>query len=183
MKGKRIIALLAVVGLAATAIVATVTVQAGHDRSEACYDPAGTWIWTFDHAVAIIFNITPCDPARNKLTIAGDILSDRSWLYDYFGVGPVFRYTTSWGTMVRTARNTYETTLVHYGVDAAFNIVYWDVSSGTVVQTGPDTFEYSGTSSFYTGDQDPLSGEPPGIGCFPETLVARRVPILPPCQP
>ncbi len=181
MKAKRIIALVAVVGLAAAALAATFSASGPNCRPGPVYDLSGTWVATVGDpvAVAIIFNITPCDPARNKLTVVGDLLTDNSWLYEYFGVGPVAAVTKSYGTMVKTGRNTYQITMVCYYVDADFNFLCWDVPVGTIVQTGPDTFEYSGTSAFYMPDQDPFGDEPPAIGCWPETVVCRRVPILP----
>jgi hypothetical protein len=179
MTRKRVVLVVCVALLGAGVLLTALSVHAWHGPWRV-YDPAGTWINKRDGGGAVIVNITPCDPAGHKCTLMADVLQDRSWLYDYYGIGPVAAETKFLGYIVKTGRNTYLSTDVAYGVDADFNILYWVVCAGTVVQTGPDTIELSERAGFYTPDQDPFGDEPPAIGSWPETSTYRRVPIVAP---
>lgn len=182
MTKKRSIAFLALAGAAALLLASpwrTATPglkpRKGAGSVPAVFDPSGTWMGTNNYEARFVVSVTPWSPARKRVTIVADGISDMSWL------GAVAE-TKQHGWGVKTARNTYEQTMVALGVDEAFNVVYILRARFTTVLTDPDTGEYAGTAGYYAPDQDPFGDEPPAFACIPVTGTFQRVPMASPCE-
>jgi len=98
------------------------------------------------------------------------------------------------GQTMKTGLNTYESTMVGYGTKKAElpgmlpEIVYISVIYGKVQLIDENTMQGQGTHAFFApsadadGDGLPDEGQEP-IACFPYTITAKRVQLMPPCVP
>ena len=176
MRRRKLVVLLGVALLGAGVLVTALSGHALRGSSAAIFDPSGTWMGTNNYGDRFIASVTPWDASRREASIVSDAIVDTSWL------GAVAE-TKQRGWGVKTARNTYQQTMVALGVDEAFNVVYILRARFTTVLTGPNTGEYAGTAGYYAADQDPFGEEPPALACIPVNGTFERVRMLPPCEP
>jgi hypothetical protein len=185
MTRKKVVLLLGVALLGAAVLATALSVHAWRGRSAAVYDPAGTWMGVNNYGGTFIVSVTPWGPDRKRVTLVAEGIFDTTrggtFPPSEFG-GPAVANTLQRGWAVRTARNTYELVLVDYAVNEDFQVVYVAVGRYTVVLTGPDSVETTGTAGYFAPDQDPFGDEAPAFGCIPVTAAYERVPMASPCE-
>jgi hypothetical protein len=149
----------------------------------------GTFILEGTGGVHVLDLAIPLDSANNQIALAHDLVD-----YDAT-VGGMFptavRYSTAQGEAVRTGPRSFDYTLHFWGLDSSNRRVSLVLSSGTKVFREGDCRTYDtvgGTLAVYRVEQDadgdgvPDAGETP-VACVPVELTARRMSIVPPCQP
>jgi hypothetical protein len=206
MRRKRIIALLALVGIVAVVLAAPWRTSA---HGWPCWKPrrciAGAWIlsWPVPPGVEplmITETLTPLDSSGNKL------------VYWARGVNPMFALAPLFpesdfggdavGTFVKSGWNTYDFTMITHlgkslGLDARGVVQYFWVYSGTAECTDANTMVKDGTLAFFSAmdvpafglhNQDvnkdgfPDKGEEPFL-CMPVTWESKRVKVTAPFEP
>jgi hypothetical protein len=147
---------------------------------------AGTWFGTNSHGYAIVLTITPLGPDNDRFACAVDIAHDPS----FGGMFPgTIAATNMRGMYVKTRLNTYDFTIMSYGLaepaegESARPVVYIQVVSGQFILTDENTFASDlYTAALYAPDQDPFGDEPPAYGCYPVSGTYKRMPVVPICE-
>jgi steroid delta-isomerase-like uncharacterized protein len=147
---------------------------------------AGTWFGTNSHGHAIVLTITPLGPDNDRFVCALDIAHDPS----FGGLFPgTIAATNMRGMYVKTRLNTYDFTIMSYGLaepaegEAARQVVYIQVVSGQFILTDENTFASDlYTAALYAPEQDPFGDEPPAYGCYPVSGTYTRMPVVPSCE-
>ncbi len=147
---------------------------------------AGTWFGTNSHGYAIVLTITPLGPDNDRFVCAVDIAHDPS----FGGLFPgTIAATNMRGMYVKTQLNTYDFTIMSYGLaepaegEAARQVVYIQVVSGQFILTDENTFTSDlYTAALYAPDQDPFGDESPAYGCYPVSGTYKRMPVVPVCE-
>jgi len=147
---------------------------------------AGTWFGTNNHGHTILLNITPLGPDNDRFACAVDIAQDPS----FGGLFPgTIAATNMRGMYVKTRLNTYDFTVMSYGLagpaegESARQVVYIQVVSGQFILTDENTFASDlYTAAIYAPDQDPFGDEPPAYGCYPVSATYKRMPVVPVCE-
>ncbi|MHC4519796.1 MAG: ester cyclase, partial [Planctomycetota bacterium] len=142
----------------------------------------GTWFGTNSHGHAIVLTITPLGPENDRFVCALDIAHDPS----FGGMFPgTIAATNMRGMYVKTGLNTYDFTIMSYGLaepaegEAARQVVYIQVVSGQFILTDENTFASDlYTAALYAPDQDPFGDEPPAYGCYPVSGTYKRMPVV-----
>jgi len=150
------------------------------------WDLAGTWFGTNSHGHAIVLNITPLGPDNDRFVCAVDIAHDPS----FGGMFPeTIAATNMRGMYVKTQLNTYDFTIMSYGLaepaegEAARQVVYIQIVSGQFTLTDENTFASDlYTAALYAPDQDPFGDEAPAYGCYPVSGTYTRMPVVPVCE-
>ncbi len=149
----------------------------------------GVFILEGTGGVHVLDLAIPLDPATDRVALVHDLADYDATLG---GLLPTaVRYTTAQGEAIRTGPRSFDYTLHFWGVDSSNRRVSLVVSSGAKVFREGDCGVYDtvgGTLSVYLVAQDANGGGPPDDGetpvaCVPIELTARRMSILPPCQP
>jgi steroid delta-isomerase-like uncharacterized protein len=147
---------------------------------------AGTWFGTNNHGHTILLNITPLGPDNDRFVCALDIAHDPS----FGGMFPGAIATTNMrGLYVKTRLNTYDFTIMSYGLaepaegEAARQVVYIQVVSGQFILIDENTFTSDlYTAALYAPDQDPFGDESPAYGCHSVSGTYKRMPVVPVCE-
>jgi hypothetical protein len=149
----------------------------------------GVFILEGTGGVHVLDLAIPLDAATDRVALVHDLAD-----YDVTlgGLLPTaVRYTTAQGEAIRTGPRSFDYTLHFWGVDSSNRRVALVVSSGAKVFRDGNSGIYDtvgGTLSVYLAGQDadgdgfPDDDETP-MACVPIELSARRMSILPPCQP
>lgn len=146
----------------------------------------GTWYGANSYGHVVLLTITPLGPDNDRFACSLDIGHDPS----FGGMFPgAIAGTNMRGTYVRTGLNTYDFTVMSYGLgepaegETARQVVYIQVVSGRGVLTDENTFASdSYTAAVYAPDQDPFGDVPPAYGCFPVSGTYKRMPVVPSCE-
>jgi len=150
------------------------------------WSPAGTWFGTNSIGHAILFTVTPLGPENDRFVCALDIAHDPS----FGGMFPgTIAATNMRGMYVKTRLNTYDGTIMSYGLaepaegESPRQVVYIQVVSGQFILTDENTFASDlYTAALYAPDQDPFGDEPPAYGCFSVSGTYKRMPVVPSCE-
>ncbi len=202
---KRNTTLLAIVALTAllpTAFLSVVVEKSWAQDGEEpwCGWPAaGTWIsWAgpfgpLTEPAIIQETYTPLDPTGERLSYREQWLNGDPTM---MGMYPEADSCSDLvGEAVRTGRNTYDYTVIGYGVQSQpgnrGKIQYIWVNSGTLTAINHDTMEGSDIYlSVYSPDKDvdpadgyPDEGAEPDVCLGPMEGVSKRVPLMPVCVP
>jgi len=147
---------------------------------------AGTWFGTNSHGHVILLTITQSGPDSDQFAASLDITQDPSFGSLFPGT---ITATNMRGTYVRTGLNTYDFTVMSYGlaepaeIESARQVVYIQVVSGQFILTDEDTLASDlYTAALYSPDQDPFGDEPPAYGCYPVSGTYKRMPVVPVCE-
>jgi hypothetical protein len=191
MTRKRVIALLAVVGLVGSALLIPWTVVGGDDDmgkpskddDGPRFSRAGVWIggdWTSEYLWKETASL--CDPAGKKLTSRLRFVNLDP--VDYPGADAVTDFV---GKYVRTGKNTYDYTGIAYLTgpvgDVRNQVLYIGVMSGWGDLVDCNTWEYGGLYGAFLADQDvdgdglPEPGQEPFMR-IPFEGVAKRLPMV-----
>jgi len=204
-RSQRRIALLAIIALAALLLAAPKSIiirssWANEGEEPWCGWPAaGTWIsWAepfgpLTEPAIVQETYTPLDPTGERLSYREQWLNGDPTM---MGMYPEADSCSDLvGEAVRTGRNTYEYTVIGYGVQSQpgnrGKIQYIWVNSGTLTAINHDTMEGSDIYlSVYGPDKDvnpadgyPDEGAEPDVCLGPMEGVSKRVPLMPPCVP
>lgn len=147
----------------------------------------GSWIGRVPGApVTWTYVLAPCDATGQRASISGSTVNiDASW----GGMFPGAQFSAIVGDVVRTGWNTARVKTVFYGVTTGpggLEIVYVEVETGTVKQTGPGKLETTHTHQVYLPTQDtdgdglPEPGQTPVLVYGPYTSIDTRVALLSP---
>jgi hypothetical protein len=188
MRRKRIIALLALLGIVAV-VLASPWRSAARVPAPNCwwkppFKPSGTYIGLLGTPYRWIFTIIPGDPSGNTFTAIFEYAEDEE---DFTRTNDVF-------TAVRTGRNSYDMTSVHYQTEGGpfteGEVVAIVVTSGPVTfSEGGDIMTFSGAFATFLPEQDadmdgfPDDGQEP-VFCFESGPVqGKRLHVIPPYPP
>lgn len=145
------------------------------------YDPAGTWFGSNDLGMTYLVDITPLNLWHRRFSVVSDGVNDPT-LGGFFPT--IVDAPGTKGEMVRTGCNTYDVTVMTYGVDADYQIVLFAMVNGTIEMTSSTTFEWTMYMGLFAPEQDPFGSEDPLYGCIgPFSATYTKMPILPPCEP
>jgi steroid delta-isomerase-like uncharacterized protein len=147
---------------------------------------AGTWFGTNSYGYTILLTITSLGPDNDRFVCDADIAHDPS----FGGLFPgTIAATNMRGMYVKTRLNTYDFTIMSYGLaepaegEAARQVVYIQVVSGQFILTDENTFASDlYTAALYAPDQDPFGDESPAYGCYPVSGTYKRMPVVPVCK-
>jgi steroid delta-isomerase-like uncharacterized protein len=147
---------------------------------------AGTWFGTNSYGHLILLTITQSGPDSDQFAASLDIMQDPS----FGGMFPgTIAATNMRGMYVKTRLNTYDCTVMSYGLaepaegESARQVVYIQVVSGQFILTDENTFASDlYTAALYAPDQDPFGNEPPAYGCYPVSGTYKRMPVVPVCE-
>ena len=147
---------------------------------------AGTWFGTNSYGHLILLTITQSGPDSDQFAASLDIMQDPS----FGGMFPgTIAATNMRGMYVKTRLNTYDCTVMSYGLaepaegESARQVVYIQVASGQFILTDENTFASDlYTAALYAPDQDPFGNEPPAYGCYPVSGTYKRMPVVPVCE-
>ena len=160
----------------------------GHAAATVCR-LEGVFLLEGTGGVHVLDLAIPLDVANDRVALVHDLAD-----YDVTlgGLLPTaVRYSTAQGEAIRTGPRSFDYTLHFWGLDSANARVSLVVSSGAKVFREGDCGAYDtvgGTLAVYLPGQDadgdgfPDEGETP-IACVPIELSARRMSVMPPCQP
>jgi len=180
MKTKRNIAIAALGVAFGTVLV--LTQAAWSDGHHQMLKLEGSWIGRVPGAAETwAYVLAPCDPTGKRASLSASTVNiDGTW----GGMFPGAYFSAIVGDVVRTGWDTARVKSVFYGVTngpAGLEIVYIDVETDTVKQTGPGKLETTHTHAVYLPTQDtdgdglPEPGQTPVLVYGPYTSIDTRV--------
>jgi hypothetical protein len=144
----------------------------GYNNGWGWYNPTGSWMRS---DLRYLMTVHPA--GLGKVSYVGQYLNDNPSL-PWAGVEAT-DLSIIVGNNVVSGKNQYDGTSFAYAVNETYDIVYYVVYSGTMIQTGHDTLTSTFSVSYYAPDQDPFGDEYPAYGYFPDfTFEYEKVPIV-----